>query len=182
MESYTSITLLVPKAFTLPKSFQTATPEQLQHVLELADLLLETGLHYKDDSEKQKLRLQIQQLQSTTVESVRDEAVRIARSELRAEVSGKDALTKRLCWRMGVTSSQMSDICNNCTFSSMNTLVLDQLLTIHLVLNEGIVRYTLQVLHKIEYNKNYLCGLNHKKEEQDMHSKDEHCFHAHLGK
>ena len=182
MESYTSISLNVPKGFSLPQSFKTATPEQLQHALELADLLLETGLHYKDDSEKQKLRLQIQQLQSTTVESVRDEAVRIARSELRAEVSGKDALTKRLCWRMEVTSSQMSDICNNCSSSNMNTLVLDQVITIRLELHEGIVRYTLQVLHKIEYNNNFPCGLNHKKEEQDMHSKDEHCFHAHLGK
>jgi hypothetical protein len=96
MESYTSISLVVPKTFSLPKSFQTASPEQLQHVLELADLLLETGLHYKDDSEKQHLRQQIHQLQSTTVESVRDEAVRIARSELRVEVSGKDALIQEL--------------------------------------------------------------------------------------
>ncbi len=96
MEAYSSITLIVPKDFKLPDYLETASPEQIQVALELATLLLEQGLHYRDDSEKKHLRQQIIQLQSTTVESVRDEAVRIARSELRAEVHGKEALIQEL--------------------------------------------------------------------------------------
>lgn len=110
MEGYTSISLVVPKTFSIPHSFEIATPEQLQHALELADLLLDTGLHYKDDSEKQHLRKQIHQLQSTTVESVRDEAVRIARSELRAEVHGKDALIQELKQQLDHVRHSLEDI------------------------------------------------------------------------
>jgi len=96
MDAGKPITLTVPSTFQLPSFLSQATPSQTEQVLLLADLLLETGLSFRDDTEKKHLRNQIHQLQSTTVESVRDEAVRIAKSELRAEVHGKDALLSEL--------------------------------------------------------------------------------------
>jgi len=96
MDATKQITLTVPSSFQLPIFLAQATPVQTEQALQLADLLLETGLSFRDDSEKKHLRHQIHQLQSTTVESVREEALRIAKAELRAEVHGKDALLSEL--------------------------------------------------------------------------------------
>ncbi len=96
MDETKEIVLTVPSSFHIPLFLARATPAQTEQALQLADLLLETGLSFRDDSEKKHLKNQIHQLQATTVESVREEAVRIARSELRAEVHGKDALLGEL--------------------------------------------------------------------------------------
>jgi hypothetical protein len=90
------VSLIVPNSFEIPHYLLKATPEQLEHALRLADALLEAGIHFHQNFDIKLLKEKIRDLESTTVESVREEALRIAKAEMRAEVNGKDILVSEL--------------------------------------------------------------------------------------
>ncbi len=95
METKT-IEIKVPKSFVMPSYLQMASPEQTEHALKLADALLEAGIYFHQNYDKKHLQERIKQLESTTVESAREEALRIAKAELRAEVHGTETLVLEL--------------------------------------------------------------------------------------
>ena len=96
MSQTKQLSLTVPSSFELPLHFAKATPDQVEHALQLADALLEAGIHFHHNFDLKQLKDRIKHLESTTVETVRDEALRIAKAELRAEVLGKDSLVSEL--------------------------------------------------------------------------------------
>lgn len=91
-----SVSLTVPISFEIPHHLLKATPEQVEHALRLADALLEAGIHFHQNYDLKHLKEKIKHLESTTVETVREEALRIAKAEMRAEVMGKDTLVSEL--------------------------------------------------------------------------------------
>lgn len=95
-----SLTLTVRESFDLPAGLLKASPEQLGTALLLADALLDAGTHFHHNSDMKQLREKIKQLESTTVESVREEAIRIARAELRAEATSNTKLLTELSERI----------------------------------------------------------------------------------
>jgi len=96
MSQTKQLSLTVPGSFEMPPHFAKATPEQVEHALRLADTLLEAGIHFHHNFDLKQLKERIKHLESTTVESVREEALRIAKAELRAEVLGKESLVSEL--------------------------------------------------------------------------------------
>lgn len=103
------IHLVVPYNFDLPSRLAKASPEQLEQSLKLADLLLETGTTFTHDIDNKQLRDKIKLLESTTVDSMRDEAIRIAKAELRAEVGGKDNVISELRKQLDDIKHQIED-------------------------------------------------------------------------
>lgn len=83
-----NISFIVPTSFQIPSFLNQASPEQVGQVLQLADALLETGATFKHDIDVKQLREKIHELESCTVESLRDEAIRIVKAEQRAESTG----------------------------------------------------------------------------------------------
>lgn len=104
------IHLVVPYNFDLPSRLAKASPEQLEQSLKLADLLLETGTTFTHDIDNKQLRDKIKLLESTTVDSMRDEAIRIAKAELRAEVGGKDNVISELRKQLDDIKHQIEDV------------------------------------------------------------------------
>ena len=96
MSQTKQLSLTLPSSFVLPSHLSRSSPDQVAHALQLADALLEAGIHYHTNSDLKQLKEKIKLLESTTVETVRDEAVRIAKAELKAEVLGKDSLMSEL--------------------------------------------------------------------------------------
>lgn len=95
-----AVTLTVRDSFDLPISFLKSDPLQVERALLLADALLEAGTHFNHNTDIKQLREKIKQLESTTVESSREEALRIARAELKAEVNGEKAVSMELRERL----------------------------------------------------------------------------------
>ena len=91
-----SVSLTVLSSFEMPPHLLKSTPEQVEHALQLADALLEAGIHFHQNYDMKHLRERIKQLEATTVESVREEAIRLAKAELKAEVQGKEVLVSEL--------------------------------------------------------------------------------------
>ncbi len=104
------IHLKVPYTFELPFRLANATAEQLEQSLKLADLFLETGVTFTHDIDNKHLREKIKMLETTTVDSMRDEAIRIAKAELRAEVGGKDNLISELRKQLDDVKHQIEEV------------------------------------------------------------------------
>ena len=94
--SLKDITFIVPSGFELPTYLSKASPEQVEHALRLADAILESGITFNHNTDIKHYQEKIKQLQSSTVETYRDEALRIAKAELKAEVGGKETLIHEL--------------------------------------------------------------------------------------
>lgn len=105
-----SIILKVPTYFETPSHIANATPEQVEHALKLADAFLETGITFTHDVDVKHLHDKIKLLQSTSVESMREEAVRIAKAELKAEVGGKDTLLSELRRQLDTTKERLDEL------------------------------------------------------------------------
>lgn len=90
------ITLTVTSQFEVPTYLSKASPPQVEHALRLADAILESGVSFNHNTDIKQYQEKIRQLQTTTVETYREEAVRLAKAELRAEVMGKESLIHEL--------------------------------------------------------------------------------------
>ena len=104
------ISLTVPEKFDVPSHIGQATPEQVEHALRLADAFLEAGITFTHDIDVKHLHDKIKLLQSTSVESMREEAVRIAKAEMKAEVGGKDTLLSELRQQLENTKERLDEL------------------------------------------------------------------------
>lgn len=90
------ITFIVPSGFELPSYLSKASPEQVEHALRLADAILESGVTFNHNTDIKQYQEKIKQLQSSTVETYREEAVRLAKAELKAVSNEKENLIQEL--------------------------------------------------------------------------------------
>jgi hypothetical protein len=82
------ISLTVPSSFVMPSYLSKATPEQAEHALMLADAFLEAGVTFTQDNLVKQLKEKIRDLESSSAETYRGEAIRIVKAESHGEVSG----------------------------------------------------------------------------------------------
>ncbi len=104
-----TVSLTVPSDFHLPSFLNKAGPEQLSHALQLADAILEAGITFTQDNLVKQLKETIRNLESSSVESHRAEAVRLAKAELKAEVGGKESLIHELRKQIERMEQQIED-------------------------------------------------------------------------
>lgn len=112
MPSTKTISFEVPSHFEVPEAFVKASPELRQHALLLADALLDTGTNYTNETKIKELQDQIRSLKSTTIESLREESVRIVKGEMRAEVIGKENLLIELRNKVEEYKHMLEDLRN----------------------------------------------------------------------
>ncbi len=89
------ITLTVTSAYKVPSFLLNASPEKIEHALNLAEVFLESGNTFNHETTVKTLHDKIKQLQLST-ESQREEAIRIVRAELKAEAAVKDTLVQEV--------------------------------------------------------------------------------------
>jgi hypothetical protein len=80
----------------MPSYLLKASPEQAEHALKLADAFLESGITFTQDNLVKQLKEKIKELESSTADAYRAEAVRIVKAESNGEVSGLKAVNEGL--------------------------------------------------------------------------------------
>ena len=85
-----SITFVVPNTFTLPSYLSSATPEQTEYALLLADAIIEKGSTLTHDITIKQLQDTIKNLKATTVESCYEQAQRISEAKIKVQVLEKE--------------------------------------------------------------------------------------------
>ena len=90
------VSLTVPQSFVLPSYLKNASPEQVEHAFLLADAILESGITFNHNTDIKHFQEEIKRLKSTTVETYREDAVRIAKAELKGVSNEKENLIQEL--------------------------------------------------------------------------------------
>ncbi len=89
------ITLIVSSNYRVPSFLLQADPVKVELALNLADALLESGNTFNHDATVKTLQEKLKHVQMSN-ETHREEAVRIARAELKAEAGVKESLIQEL--------------------------------------------------------------------------------------
>lgn len=90
------VSITVPSSFVMPSYLTNASPEQAEHALKLADAFLDAGITFTQDNLVKQLKDKIKDLESSSADSYRAEAVRIVKAETGGEVSGLKVVNERL--------------------------------------------------------------------------------------